>query len=72
MPPKSALLLPPSRSQGEKKVVAHHFRVVLSIEAAAAEKKALLGKPGNNLQIGVVGVPNVRSFAVLLPLNNKI
>ncbi|KAJ7220008.1 P-loop containing nucleoside triphosphate hydrolase protein [Mycena pura] len=26
---------------------------------AAAEKKVLLGRPGNNLKIGIVGVPNV-------------
>ncbi|KAJ7454837.1 P-loop containing nucleoside triphosphate hydrolase protein [Mycena latifolia] len=26
---------------------------------AAAEKKTLLGRPGNNLKIGIVGVPNV-------------
>lgn len=28
-------------------------------EAAVAEKKTLLGRPSNNLQIGIVGVPNV-------------
>ncbi|KAI0683394.1 cytoplasmic protein [Cytidiella melzeri] len=28
-------------------------------KAAAAEKKTLLGRPGNNLKIGIVGVPNV-------------
>lgn len=70
MPPKSTLFSSLSRSLGKKKVVAHHFGVVSSAEAAAAEKKALLGKPGNNLQIGVVGVPNVRIAVVLHPLNN--
>ncbi|KAF9816635.1 hypothetical protein IEO21_03940 [Rhodonia placenta] len=28
-------------------------------KAAAAEKKTLLGRPGNNLKIGIVGLPNV-------------
>ncbi|KAF7375118.1 Obg-like ATPase 1 [Mycena sanguinolenta] len=28
-------------------------------KAAAPEKKTLLGRPGNNLKIGIVGVPNV-------------
>ncbi|KLO15253.1 hypothetical protein SCHPADRAFT_902535 [Schizopora paradoxa] len=28
-------------------------------KAAAPEKKVLLGRPGNNLKIGIVGVPNV-------------
>ncbi|OSC98534.1 cytoplasmic protein [Trametes coccinea BRFM310] len=28
-------------------------------KAAAAEKKILLGRPGNNLKIGIVGLPNV-------------
>ncbi|KAF8656823.1 hypothetical protein AX16_002371 [Volvariella volvacea WC 439] len=28
-------------------------------KAPAAEKKALLGRPGNNLKIGIVGLPNV-------------
>ncbi|KEI39839.1 uncharacterized protein L969DRAFT_93679 [Mixia osmundae IAM 14324] len=28
-------------------------------KAAAAERKALLGRPSNNLQIGIVGLPNV-------------
>ncbi|KZP27406.1 hypothetical protein FIBSPDRAFT_1040237 [Athelia psychrophila] len=28
-------------------------------KAAAADKKQLLGRPGNNLKIGIVGVPNV-------------
>ncbi|KAI0364311.1 cytoplasmic protein [Pilatotrama ljubarskyi] len=28
-------------------------------KAAAAEKKVLLGRPGNNLKIGIVGLPNV-------------
>ncbi|KAJ7844404.1 P-loop containing nucleoside triphosphate hydrolase protein [Mycena olivaceomarginata] len=28
-------------------------------KAAGPEKKALLGRPGNNLKIGIVGVPNV-------------
>jgi len=28
-------------------------------KAAAQEKKILLGRPGNNLKIGIVGLPNV-------------
>lgn len=39
---------------------AHHILPLpLSAEAAAAEKKVFLGRPSNNLQMGIVGVPNV-------------
>jgi obg-like ATPase 1 len=28
-------------------------------KGSAVEKKTILGRPGNNLKIGIVGVPNV-------------
>lgn len=33
--------------------------VSLSVAEVVAEKKVLLGRPSNNLQIGFVGMPNV-------------
>ncbi|KAJ7914867.1 P-loop containing nucleoside triphosphate hydrolase protein [Mycena leptocephala] len=50
-------------------VSAYHFSTSVSLfakktrmppkKAAGPEKKTLLGRPGNNLKIGIVGVPNV-------------
>ncbi|KAF8918049.1 P-loop containing nucleoside triphosphate hydrolase protein [Mucidula mucida] len=39
-------------------------------KAAAAEKKTLLGRPGNNLKIGIVGVPNVGKSSFFNALSN--
>ncbi|THV02799.1 hypothetical protein K435DRAFT_775283 [Dendrothele bispora CBS 962.96] len=37
---------------------------------AVAEKKTLLGRPGNNLKIGIVGVPNVGKSSFFNALSN--
>ncbi|KAK7051028.1 hypothetical protein VNI00_005140 [Paramarasmius palmivorus] len=37
---------------------------------AAAEKKTLLGRPGNNLKIGIVGLPNVGKSSFFNALSN--
>ncbi|KAL0564013.1 hypothetical protein V5O48_018045 [Marasmius crinis-equi] len=39
-------------------------------KAAAPEKKTLLGRPGNNLKIGIVGLPNVGKSSFFNALSN--
>ncbi|KAK1233110.1 hypothetical protein PQX77_003750 [Marasmius sp. AFHP31] len=39
-------------------------------KAAAQEKKILLGRPGNNLKIGIVGLPNVGKSSFFNALSN--
>ncbi|EEB97772.1 hypothetical protein MPER_02840 [Moniliophthora perniciosa FA553] len=39
-------------------------------KATGAEKKTLLGRPGNNLKIGIVGLPNVGKSSFFNALSN--
>jgi obg-like ATPase 1 len=39
-------------------------------KAAAPEKKTLLGRPSNNLKIGIVGLPNVGKSSFFNVLSN--
>jgi obg-like ATPase 1 len=39
-------------------------------KSAGPEKKILLGRPGNNLKIGIVGLPNVGKSSFFNALSN--
>ncbi|KAJ6577320.1 P-loop containing nucleoside triphosphate hydrolase protein [Mycena capillaripes] len=56
--PSSLLISPPSAAHFSTSLP-RLVKKKMPPKKAVVEKKALLGRPGNNLKIGIVGVPNV-------------